>query len=357
MGILRLFLALSVFFIHAPIKLPLRFPDGTLAVRAFYSISAFYIAMVWTKKYSRMEKGKAVFWLNRWLRLAPAYIAVSCIIAYSSIHATGSFRKLGDFSFLTQIGVVFSHIFLVGQDLFSFFICNLSTHSCSFAADALDGKYGASAVLFPGWYFQSIGQGWTIGIEIWFYLMAPFFVTWRFRNLALLFLGSILCRLLTEHYFPENMLWSYRFFPNELCYFIAGIFAYRFYCAYDSVRIKPLGWPILSGIIVLGCALFSYQAAAPSAPQWPFQLYGYLVVISIPFVFAASKDSKWDTWVGNLSFPIYIVHMFCIEQYMGNSLGTMLLNTFAASLAIVYLIEKPVEVLRQRLVDRFRATG
>lgn len=53
--------------------------NGDAAVQAFYVISGFYMALVFTEKYSAAETPARTFWISRYLRLAPAYILVSGI--------------------------------------------------------------------------------------------------------------------------------------------------------------------------------------------------------------------------------------------------------------------------------------
>ncbi len=122
LGILRMYLAVCVFFVHAPTGFSAVLPNGVFAVRAFYSISGFYIALVWAKKYGNAKRGVLFFWFNRWLRLAPAYILVSLIIVLTQIKQMGTFRGFEAMPIPILLFAITSNIILIGQDLFSFVV-------------------------------------------------------------------------------------------------------------------------------------------------------------------------------------------------------------------------------------------
>src|SRR5205823_2811807 len=75
--------------------------------------------------------------------------------------------------------------------------------------------------------YLAIPQAWSIGTEIWFYLLAPALVAVRSRWLAATALVALGIRFTftatTLPFFP----WQQRFFPAELFFFILGILAFR----------------------------------------------------------------------------------------------------------------------------------
>src|SRR5690348_4065548 len=77
MGTLRAFLAFSVLAWHIrPAGYDrLTLVDGGVAVLIFFIISGFYMSMVLNEKYLRLENGTRRFFVNRLLRIFPAYLA------------------------------------------------------------------------------------------------------------------------------------------------------------------------------------------------------------------------------------------------------------------------------------------
>jgi peptidoglycan/LPS O-acetylase OafA/YrhL len=82
--------------------------------------------------------------------------------------------------------------------------------------------------------------------------------------------------------------------------------------------------------------------------------------LSMPFIFNLAKDSRFDRFLGNISYPIYIVHFLIIaifeeyfeEQYFEEEYPffLLLLAVFSASLVVYCAIEVPIDRWRQRRV-------
>jgi peptidoglycan/LPS O-acetylase OafA/YrhL len=85
--------------------------------------------------------------------------------------------------------------------------------------------------------------------------------------------------------------------------------------------------------------------------EWFFYI---LITITIPFLFNLSKESKFDNWIGQLSYPIYIISGLTIGviiNFTGYKILTkeilIIISTILFSLALVYAIEKPIEKFRK----------
>lgn len=76
MGLLRLLLAFAVVIGHsAPIPgLPLL--GAGLAVKVFFVVSGFYMALILSEKYEAKPRGRWLFYSNRFLRIFPLYWVV-----------------------------------------------------------------------------------------------------------------------------------------------------------------------------------------------------------------------------------------------------------------------------------------
>jgi peptidoglycan/LPS O-acetylase OafA/YrhL len=83
LGTIRFLLALAVVCVHVG-KLPFTVQiGGLLAVQAFYIISGFLIALVWTNKYQLLPNGLFLFYSNRAARIYIIYwvVLVGSIVA------------------------------------------------------------------------------------------------------------------------------------------------------------------------------------------------------------------------------------------------------------------------------------
>lgn len=190
---------------------------------------------------------------------------------------------------------------------------------------------------------------------MWFYLISPFFIRFRLKYLICLVVLSFAIQEYISRYLPGNTQWGYRFFPNEMKYFIFGIFAYRFYHALDAkLQMKRYGWYFLAALLFLE-SLSGLTLKAISFGQigilrdMIIGVHTLLFLVSMPFIFASSRNSKWDNWIGSLSYPFYIIHMFCIDQLVTYSHWVPLLAAILGSILLVYIIEGPVDLIRLRI--------
>jgi peptidoglycan/LPS O-acetylase OafA/YrhL len=74
------------------------------------------------------------------------------------------------------------------------------------------------------------------------------------------------------------------------------------------------------------------------------------VVVCMPFCFLRFKSSKVDTWIGELSYPIYICHALVIEmagEQMAKNGIQLALGTIVASIALNVVIAKPIDRWRE----------
>lgn len=111
MGLIRTTLALSVVFAHVGLNVLV---GGTLAVQMFYVISGFLIAhVVSIGVYTNLR----TFYLNRFLRLYPAYIVVAVLsLVALAIAKSPKFAEFGELPFGARGLLAAVNALLFGQD-------------------------------------------------------------------------------------------------------------------------------------------------------------------------------------------------------------------------------------------------
>jgi peptidoglycan/LPS O-acetylase OafA/YrhL len=77
-------------------------------------------------------------------------------------------------------------------------------------------------------------------------------------------------------------------------------------------------------------------------------------------VFRLTRDWKWDRWIGELSFPVYIVHhlmMMLVKPYFWSHTQHMAYFgwatiglSLAAAVLLWWLVIRPMERVRERRV-------
>ena len=199
MGLLRFILALSVVLYHSSSIFGFTLVGGQTAVQAFYIISGFYMALILNEKYIGINNSYKLFITNRLLRLYPVYWVVLLLtILYSisvSIYSKGNdfagfslyvtyFDKMSLSSFLF---LIFTNLSLFLQDTVMFLGLDVTKGNLFFTSN-----YKVTTPLL--YQFLFIPQAWTIGIELTFYLIAPFVVKKKLNFILLLFVLSVILR-------------------------------------------------------------------------------------------------------------------------------------------------------------------
>jgi peptidoglycan/LPS O-acetylase OafA/YrhL len=183
MGLLRFILATAVICGHStPIgNIPLL--DDGLAVRAFFVISGFYMALILDSKYERKRHSLWLFYSNRFLRIYPMYYVtlLFALLIYfaAAIHTGKPVDRLIYWVQAAHLGLWFPLILLALAQVLIFGI--EASSLVDFNPDkgfSLQGTLPSPATV-PGWRFSFLPQAWTIGIELAFYTLVPFLVHLR----------------------------------------------------------------------------------------------------------------------------------------------------------------------------------
>ena len=108
-------------------------------------------------------------------------------------------------------------------------------------------------------------------------------------------------------------------------------------------------------IALIGMFLLMAREFIPGYRNYPGPVYA-VMALSLPFIFEAFKAMPWDRWIGNLSYPVYLVHtavLSAVHNYIGDLSPLLIVSgTMALSVAINFLVEEPLERYRQRRTAR-----
>lgn len=363
MGIVRLLLALTVVVGHA--NRPEWFPivRGEYAVEMFFVISGFYMAMVLNEKYLPVPsaaKAYRLFVKSRALRLLPVYLVVltATLIVQSVWARTGANPNTQAFGSIPPALLFWKHdhlnpasilllagsnLLILGQDAVMYLRVN--THG----ALSFTPNFGAAPL--AAWRFLLLPQAWSLGIEALFYLLAPLLVRRSVPVIAGAAIGSLALRSLLRHYGLVDDPWSYRFFPSELHLFLLGALGYR---AYRRLRAKQAFRP-WQGVFALAAAItmiaFCWHTRLWHHPDLPKLLFA----AAVPFIFALTRTNAVDRWLGELSYPLYVVHILVIQavRFAGYaSLHVTVLWSLAAAVFLMLAVDQPFERLRQGWIAR-----
>lgn len=326
-------LAFAVVLYHGGALTPL---TGHSAVFGFFMLSGYLMARVIDDVYGTSPRGAIRFYGNRVLRIMPPYLLVVVVTAVmvrvagapaGTVHASAS--RLGAGELLSEMTL---HMFAD-----PFVIARQPVH-----------------LLVP--------QGWSLGVEMWFYLAAPaIVVAWR-RGFG----GPLMACAVAYTAVLAALRWPfypYRYssFLGALFVFLAGVALHRHgarhavgawsRAAYAGMLLAWLALPVLAdgrrfGFEAALVLLFVMTALVARLPPWPRWL------------------TPFDQWCGRLSYGVFLTHILVallLFHFVPDSTvrrggplfcALVLTGSVACSWLIHQTLERPLERVRGMLRGR-----
>lgn len=345
MGILRLLFALSVVVYHAREPYGLFLFNQSAAILSFFIISGFYMALILDGKY----QSKISFYISRALRIFPLYwiaLSLTLILGFVKIQL-----HLG--SDETAISHYFHYsTYLSGFNAISEFINFVFRN---FTLIVTKDYFSIQDNLAPGYLI--VNPAWTLQVELLFYIVVPLILFFK-KNLLtfVIFYFTLFYGIISPlQLLPENTL--FYIFLKYFFFFLLGMCSYRLlYKKLKTPKIKKLP------VIVLSFFLFFivfYQILPGRILDRSFYMglaYYLAFALSIPYIFKLTKDNKYDRFIGELSYPVYITHMifakivFSFHIPTHQFLNSILISipTLIFSVVLIKFIQDPIDKFRHK---------
>lgn len=278
------------------------------------------MSLILNEKYIGKQSSYKLFITNRLLRLFPTYwIVLLLTIIFSIITYQMRFYRNASFlitwidnykhlTFSSFFYLAFSNLFLFFQDIALFL--GLDTKSGNLFLTS--NFYSSNPNVFK---FLLVPQAWSISLELIFYIMAPWLVKRSLWLIISLMALSLLIRIAFIKVGMYHDPWNYRFFSAEIFFFLGGSLCYRIYNHIRAVDFLKGNLLILNRVILIILIAFTlsfFQLVKYFSLYRVEAVYFLIFFASVPFIFACTKRSKFDRMIGDLSYPVYLVHILCI---------------------------------------------
>lgn len=264
------------------------FTEGYLSVNFFFILSGFVIQYSSGEKLQKGIINAKDFWFYRIAHLWPTYLLAltAALIVYASSNV---------FVHLTNIPF-WCHVFALQS--------------------WIPDSYFA---------FQFNGAAWSVSTELFFYLMFPFLVQLkkRYRNILMLGIwGVVLLNIIVMKANSPIAGWIYYINPVfRLAEFLLGVFLCDMYkkgCFEPLDRKKATILECIS-ILILICAV-CIAMSTNIGWEWRWQVFYTIPTAILIYVFSFSRGyisiilgGKFARFLGELAFPIYLIHQICIN--------------------------------------------
>jgi peptidoglycan/LPS O-acetylase OafA/YrhL len=335
MGLVRMWMTLAVMVDHWGVhsggvyiadmkKLGL---NAGYALMLFNVISGFLITYTLTRNYGNDAAGIRHYYANRAVRVFSLYwpaLALGCI-AMPAVAWNLAAKDWPD---------ILTSIFLLGSDW-----------RLAFASYPHD-HWEALPLAF--------GPAWTLGAELTFYICAPFIVR-RTLVVTAIMIGSLAVRFWFVWQYGAQIqeTWTLHFFGSTVCFFMFGILAHR----------AASALPLLNNHVV-GLALMAVAICILSLRRvYTFDSIGFwcavpCITLALPGIFALTKNIRWVTFLADLTYPMYIVHMvvlFKLHEFFRPSLPVFAAIVIVIAVAVHLLIERPLQLIFRARSRRLEA--
>jgi peptidoglycan/LPS O-acetylase OafA/YrhL len=272
--------------------------QGARGVQLFFVASAFTLWLSMSNR-KREHYPTRNFFIRRLFRIAPMYWVGLAFYSFWFFAAHAPFATLGN--------VVANFFFVHG--------------------------------LNPYWINSLVPGGWSITVEIFFYILAPWLFTRiqsldhavRFVLIALI-INSVAAFVLTRHPFiADKDLWEgflFLYFPSQLPVFAVGILLY--------FLVYAAGQRLSGYTLLLAASLFALNLATKELPLLPQHVW--FAVAFLLLALGLSRNplrivvNPLITYIGKVSFSLYLVHfaiLFLLERMGHASLLTPTSRTTA----------------------------
>ncbi len=357
MGLLRTLFALSVVLDHSPYNQGNVLVGGRLAVQLFYVISGFLISYILNANDTYRRTGR--FYTNRMLRIYPTYLVVAVISLVVNLVANPAFAEVYDrIPPAADLCLLLANIFIFGQDWIMF--AGIKNGLLTWTGTYLD----SDVPLYDG---LLVPQAWTLGVELSFYLIAPFILR-SLRAVLLLFAASVGLRVvLLAMGLAGSDPWSYRFFPLELALFLAGALSHRMLLPFYERLSKRLHFlpEVVTTLFVL-YTMFHFSVTLNHNVRDALMLAIFAAIMPLTFIFQGRY--RLDKKIGQLSYPIYICHavVMLLVSHMASTLGITdalaisslnAICSIAAAWLLYQAIDRRIEEVRLRVKTDAPATS
>jgi len=308
---------------------------GARGVQLFFIISAF--TMFYT-----LSNNNAIlhFFVRRFFRIAPLFYFVLILSVINGNNLPGRYWSPDGSSYLD---IILTALFLNGWN--------------------------------PAMYNSLVDGGWTIAVEMNFYLLVPFlFFAIRTTKIAILciptgyVLGKMLSSVISQAYFPkfpETQFyliesWKWMGLPGSLFIFLCGILVYFVWRDWNKF-LSALQPQIYTKILYILLLLFLMLVYSNNNDMKYFVLLFMLIFIASSQCDSRLMHNKYIIFIGKISYSTYLLHFFVLNLIVKNSFPWVISLCLLISLTILisYLsykfIEQPGQKLGKRLVNKYFA--
>lgn len=322
---------------------------GQYAVHGFFVLSGFLMTLVMHGTYGYAPAGVGAFALNRALRLFPSYwVVLALTLASIAILGAPAVTAFKDVMFAPETPAQWLQIVTMA------YVDWFPIHATP---------------------MRPVPPTWALTVELFFYTLIALGISRSRRVTVVWFVASVILTLIAAVVTRLDFNWRYFSLLSGSLPFSLGAMLYHFREPLTARlgRLLTLPWAMAAfiafGSLAMGAGLMNklgLRDLAAGLSYLNLPLHAFIVLTLFQYR-PAPKAKKVDKFLGDLSYPIYLVHYLCgmwVATLLGlrvtdspslESIGLAaiaLVPTFILSVGLAYWVDAPVETLRRRIAAR-----
>jgi len=352
MGMIRFFLAVCVVFTHCPWHGSGDYflLNGRNSVQIFFMISGFLISYV-LKNNPGYQRSRT-FYLGRAFRIYPIYwvVAGAALVLSVATHEN-PVAIIPHMPWGARIALIVSNALILGQDWIMF--SGINNGHFVFSTNFMHSNP-------PVFFGLVLSPAWSLDVELSFYLLAPFILKKRARVVSVLAV-SLALRLAFFFMRPDLVVsdpWTYRFFPFEISLFMLGALSQDLMLPWWAGLQKKSIYASYGTAFFIAAGASMFLIPGNEFYKSLFLFCSFFACLPLAFIF--QNDHKWDSALGELSYPIYVSHLLVLMTlprilrniYHFSDLSVTLFCVFYAIILASLLnrfIARPLEIYRKKI--------
>jgi peptidoglycan/LPS O-acetylase OafA/YrhL len=328
-GQTRFILAFMVILFHLSQSVFL----GEFAVGCFFILSGYWISLMYERKYSKIKSTLKVFYISRVWRLLPVFYTFTILAIITNV--------------LTHHDLLLKFNELDTLQKGIFLIANLIV---------LGYANSKNPIIVPAW---------SLDIEMQFYLVFPLLIyflrnkkQWLIAVTTLFFLTAVFILVSHQTYLSKTVL-------NYLFLFFTGVIIYYFNIKPGKV-VERVSLLILMGIFAAHLLVpYLLAKARDNSGEYYEVLSLVMILMAVPALINSvhNQTNKFDKFLGEMSFTIYLSHWVWIVPYNALILNaskaarvpyvaSFLVITLLSSYIVYLFIDRPSEKLRHNWIKK-----
>ena len=244
--------------------------------------------------------------------------------------------------YLDRIKRIFPLYFLVLTFSYILYILGASSYFISDSPNVLD--YISNLIIIPLSYYMYSGVDkftlvppvWSLGVELQFYIIAPFIILYL-KRLFLVFFFSMTIYILAIIGILQTDYFGYRLIIGVIFIFLIGVFIQKAINEDKYNHINPL---IVTYIILFLVSIYVYMTKY-KAPYNHETLIALLV--GIPLLLKLKKTQRFtilDKYLGTISYAVFLLHfpvLWLVKMYGYSSNNIFLIVSLTIILSSIFI--------------------